>query len=281
MKKGWIALDIDGTVTDNVYEVPKPVDEYLHSLVDKGWDIVFITGRTYSFAIKPLKTLSFPYILGVQNGADILKMPTKKRIFRNYLSSDVLAIVDEACKGQKEDYLVYTGYERGDSCYYRPDRFSKDLLEYFEVLKTLATDPWAAVKSFPLEELKGFPLIKCFGTEEDMYKVSEYLTKYPDIKTSVIRDPMKKEVFLTLITNKEATKGNVVRVVCRSEHLNLPVIAAGDDMNDIPMLVEADVKIVMENAPKKVLSLADIIAPTAAQYGLIQGLEKAIEKYDA
>lgn len=279
MVKGWITLDIDGTVTDSLYEVPKPVDAYLHSLVDRGWKIAFITGRTYSFASRPLKTLSFPYVLGLQNGADILYMPAKTKLFKTYLSSDILPAVEEACKGLKEDYLIYAGYDKGDFCYYRPDRFSSAFLAYLEVLKELATDPWIGVKTFDLEELKEFPLIKCFGTEQEMQKVSESLSKYPGIKTAVIRDPVKKDVFLNLITSQEATKGRAVWHICRQGE-KLPVIAAGDDRNDIPMLEAADVKIAMENAPQEMLSLADIIAPSASKHGLIQALKQATEKYD-
>ena len=75
--KGWIALDIDGTITDATHHAPKEVVDFLHSLVDCGWEIVLITGRTFSFCHFVVRELDFPFYLGIQNGADILLMPKK------------------------------------------------------------------------------------------------------------------------------------------------------------------------------------------------------------
>ena len=73
--KGVIALDIDGTLTDETHQVPNEVAVFLASLVADGWEIVFITGRTFRWVRNALSHLTFPYHLAVQNGAIILKMP--------------------------------------------------------------------------------------------------------------------------------------------------------------------------------------------------------------
>ena len=44
------------------------------------------------------------------------------------------------------------------------------------------------------------------------------------------------------------------------------------------MLQEADIKIIMSTAPQDLLAIADVISPPADEYGIVQGLENAMQK---
>ena len=68
----------------------------------------------------------------------------------------------------------------------------------------------------------------------------------------------------------EASKGRALREL--AAHLGVPlerVIAVGDHENDIEMLVEAGLGVAMPEAPESVRAAADLIAPTAAEGGLL------------
>ena len=67
---------------------------------------------------------------------------------------------------------------------------------------------------------------------------------------------------------------------CRTQDKDHFLIAAGNDENDISMLKLANVRIVMEDAPKHVLKHADIKAKSASKNGIIAALEKAINLYE-
>ena len=41
--RGWLALDIDGTLTDQTHIVPEEVVNYLKELHAKGWEVFIIT----------------------------------------------------------------------------------------------------------------------------------------------------------------------------------------------------------------------------------------------
>jgi len=271
--EGWIALDIDGTVTDARHSIPLAVRNYLQSLVEKKWNIVFLTGRTFSYSFSALKELDFPYFLAVQNGADILKMPEKKILFQNYLQTSVLHKLEKIYEGRSEDYLIYAGVEKGDFCYYRPQRFSLELLTYLEEIKTLSPEPWQALDSFTFSQEMRFPLIKCLGKEAEMHEVQEKLQKSKEIQVARIRDPMTQELFLNLITHQDVTKGKAIELLSRKEG---PIIAAGDDQNDLSMFEVATVSIAMETAPREVLDGADLIAKSASQMGIIAALQQAL-----
>jgi Cof subfamily protein (haloacid dehalogenase superfamily) len=274
---GWIALDIDGTITDESHHAPPQVVHFLHSLEKKGWEFVFITGRTYSFGYRVVKEFDFPFYLAVQNGADILYMPQKELVARHYLSNTVIPVLENAYRGEKEDFIVYAGYEQGDFCYYRPDRFSPAFIEHLHKIMALSPEPWKSVQNFDFEKEISFPLLKCLGTKEAMQRINGLLQAFPEISATMIRDPLGEGIYLILVTAKQATKGNALQIVKEVIGDGGPVIAAGDDLNDISMLMSADIKIVMSSAPPEMHSMATILAEHGKEHGIIEALTKAIE----
>src|SRR5690606_28845072 len=94
--KGWIALDIDGTITLDKYSVPKPVTDYLRDLHRNGWKIAMATGRPFRFASMALSEFDFPYVFLCQNGSVALEMPSRNILFKRYLSWDAIGLIEKA-----------------------------------------------------------------------------------------------------------------------------------------------------------------------------------------
>lgn len=278
---GWIALDIDGTITDKTHHAPREVIEYLHQLEKKGWDIIFITGRTFSYAWRVVKEFDFPYYLAVQNGADILCMPQKQLVARRYLDHKAIPFLENAYRGEKEDFLLYAGFDNRDFCYYRPHRFSPSLKQHLNKLMSLSSEPWKSMETFEFDTEASFPLAYCLGNKEGMQRVDALLQTFPELSSTMIRDPLSGgEIYLILVTSKEATKGNALNLIKETMGDGGPVIAAGDDLNDVSMLERADVKIVIGTAPKQMHPMATILADhTPDQHAIIGALEKAIAIY--
>ncbi|NGX27675.1 MAG: HMP-PP phosphatase [Chlamydiae bacterium] len=272
--KGIIAFDIDGTLTHQLDWIDPKVVKALQELGERGWQVALLTGRIFSFAWQILQNLHFPYLLAVQNGADILTMPGKEHLQQNYLGPEILPEIEAAYEGNSEDFIIYAGIDKGDSCYYRPERFSKKVIHYLNKLESLGAAPWQS-SDFVFAKDVRFSLIKCFGEEGAMRQVHDKLQNNPNIEVSLICDPVDPSFFLNLITHPHANKGAVVHFL--REHFNTPlVIAAGDDRNDIKMLQEADIAIVIETAPEEVLACADIRARPASELGILKAIEEAI-----
>jgi len=276
---GQIALDIDGTITDATHHAPEEVVHFLHSLEEKGWEITFITGRTFAFASRVVGKFDFPFYLAVQNGADILLMPEKKRVVRHYLDEKALAILQQAYEGEQEDFLIYAGYEQGDFCYFRPERFSVKMRAHLRKIMALSPEPWKEVESFDFKQGLAFPLAKCLGTKESMQRVCKRLQMHPELSATLIRDPLAADedaVYLILVTGARATKGEALNSVKELTGGGGVTIAAGDDLNDVSMLEVADIKIVMASAPSEMLPMATLVAEHGQQHGIITALNKAI-----
>lgn len=274
--RGWIALDIDGTITDASHRVPPEVAAYVKELYEHGWEIIFITGRAFAFAHVALQVFTFPFYLAVQNGADIVHMPSRRLVARNYFSSSIISETEKAHLGIPEDFILYTGFEHGDFCYYRPKKFSNVMLARLHALMPFSLEPWKEVDQFTFDTTDQFPLIKCLGIQPEMERLHERLEGLPSVVSTLIRDPSDKHHFLNLITHQEATKGKALKRAMAEANLGGYVIAAGDDLNDVSMLNVADCKIVMENAPLHMHSMAHILAEPGHKHGIVNALKKAV-----
>ena len=94
----WIALDIDGTITDQMHSIPKRVVSYLKNLQNRGWRIIVLTGRPYAFCVKALSTFDFPYIFSSQNGSFAWNMPGRKEIFKSHIKREILEVIEKGLK---------------------------------------------------------------------------------------------------------------------------------------------------------------------------------------
>lgn len=273
--RGIIALDIDGTLTHKREWIDPAIFSHLALLAKDNWQIVFLTGRMFSFAKKILEPSPFPYILASQNGADLVEMPSGKVIRSHYMHAGHISAIDAAYQGIEEDFIIYAGLERGDFCYFRPHRYSSKMLAYLKKLESLGSTPWAH-STFAFEPHDSFPLVKGIGLYEGMRRVQERLSPHPELEVSLIADPFSKgEYYLNLITHAKAHKGETVRFL--RGHLKAPlVIAAGNDFNDLKMLKEADIAIAIAGSPQDLLNEADYIAADPAELGILAALKQAI-----
>ncbi|OGN56191.1 MAG: hypothetical protein A3D96_01905 [Chlamydiae bacterium RIFCSPHIGHO2_12_FULL_44_59] len=272
-KKGWIALDIDGTITLDKYSVPQEVTQYLRKKVQEGWSLLMTTGRPYTFASMALSQFDFPYFFSLQNGSLVMTMPSKKVLLKRDIPDHAIAFVEQAYHGIPSDFVIYAGYELGDFCYWRPRRFSPEELHYLEDVQKRQKESWKAVDVFEQLAPGHFPLIKCFGNEPRMKQVKKKLEETGKFQLAKIRDPFVEGCVILLVTDEKASKGNAFIEVLKKMGREGVIIAAGDDENDISLLNVADVKIAMHHAPESLQRVASFIAPPTRDLGIIQALE--------
>ena len=277
MEKGTIALDIDGTITDCNHQIPNEVVSHFVDLHEQGWQWIFLTGRTLSFAMMALYKIPFPYLLGVQNGADLIEMPSQKQVARSYLKIDTVLLIEQLYQGHSEDFIVYAGYEKGDFCYFRPNRFSKHMQKYLQKIQTRSSSPWREVSSFQIQDQIHFPLIECIGPKEVLEVFNQQLMPIAELKTTLIKDLVFADLYLILITDKNADKGVAIKTFMERYGLKRPLITGGNDNNDIPLLRKGDIRIAMDGSPEALEKIADIIAPSSDKMGIIEGLQRAIQ----
>lgn len=277
--KGLIALDLDGTtVVPGEEKIPAPVLNRFCQLSNDGWKFVFLTGRTFHGGQKLLKLLPFPYFLAVQNGAILLDMPSHKVVAKKYLDKSVLPGIEKICFEHGTDFVLFSGYENRDLCYYRPHRFAPVLLDYLHARSKAYQDDFQAVQSFDELAVNEFASVKCIG--QQIATIAQQIEEQIGLHVPLIRDPFNESYFVAQATYPDVSKGSALSNLIQKLNWNGPVIAAGDDHNDKSMLQVAHTSIVMASAPTEVKALAHIIAPDASQQGILEGLEKGIQRYE-
>lgn len=269
-----IALDIDGTITQDKLSVPQEVCAYLKELTEQGCKICVLTGRTYTFASKALSSFDFDYYFSAQNGSVLFEMPRQKELHRSYMDNAVIDIIDQAYQGYHLDYLVYAGYEEGDFCYYRKGKFSNEIHAYLKDLQTRQEVAWKEVDNF--FAINSFPLIKGFGSYQAMKEIKEKLDQTGLFEIALNRDFFDDRFYLIQITNHFTSKGSSLEYLIKKLGVKVPVIAAGDDDNDISMFKVADVSIAIETAPAHVKEQANWIAESPKTFGIIKTLKKVL-----
>ncbi len=274
--KGIIALDIDGTITVERHALEEPVKQYLNHLIEKKWRLIFITGRTFAFTKPILSSIKGEYFFAVQNGAALYDMPQEKCLKRHYISTAILQKLAPVFQDHSGGLLVESGRENGDICYYQPSDFTSDELKYLDFRIGISPEKWEPIGSFDELNVTEFAVGKYFAPQENAHAMRAHIHQLAPLKVIVIRDPFRPGFHLAHVNAQEASKGHILEEFM-SDYPGLPVIGAGDDYNDEHMLEKSSVKIVMQNAPEGLRQLADIVAPSADEHGIIQGLEEAID----
>jgi hydroxymethylpyrimidine pyrophosphatase-like HAD family hydrolase len=131
------------------------------------------------------------------------------------------------------------------------------------------------VDNFIFADGQTFPLVKCLGRKTEMEKIASEIQAVSRVACTTIRCPLDPDrVYLNLVTHERATKGKALLRAMEEFAETGTVIAAGDDLNDLSMLQVADFKIVMQNAPIEMHSLAHFVAKKGNELGIIEALEK-------
>jgi len=273
---GWIALDIDGTITNNKFSVPDKVRLYLKTLAKHSWKILFTTGRSFSFAQRALSEIDFPYFICAQNGSVAIQMPEKKIVYKNYMHGSILKQIETAFEGFESDFLAYSGVEKGDFCYWRPQKFNDEQLAYLEDLKSRQIEDWHALDEFNQIHILESPLVKCFGKIDMLDTIQKRLQKENVFETCMIKDPFDEEYHLLLVTAKGVSKGSCIAYLRDQIEPGAYIIGAGDDYNDLSLLNIANEKIAMPTAPAALKDVATILAPPVEELGIINALDIAI-----
>ena len=276
---GLIALDIDGTLTTDKSHLPVEVAQYLQQLYSQDWLFMFLTGRSLQWARQTLDHLDFPYAIALQNGAAIVEIPSRKLLIKRYLDKSFLPLLDQCCAGEPTDYTLFSGYDNDDKCYYRPSRFDPQLLEYVKFRGETLKETWIETDSYEKLDIDTFASVKCYGERASLERIADKIEKKLHLHAPLVNDPIRAGYWILQASHPSVSKGEALKWYQASVDKDLLIIAAGDEENDRSMLQEADVKIVMATAPKSLLEMADIIAPSASEQGIIEGLQIAIGKY--
>jgi len=178
---------------------------------------------------------------------------------KRYLSLETFFELEPLLQNTSLDFLLVSGIENGDQCFYRPDHLAIETHEYFRDHLSKYAGNWKAVSSFNQIEVKEFPYGKIYGFKEELEILLPKLQQHSSIQTHLVEDSARKNFFIIQIMRPDVNKGSAVLEILKNDTLSNPIISAGNDLNDETLLEIADIKIVMSGS-QALLDMADIIS---------------------
>ncbi|WP_025025457.1 Cof-type HAD-IIB family hydrolase [Caldalkalibacillus mannanilyticus] len=261
MRVKLVAIDVDGTLLNDQYEITDRTKKALAEMRESGAKIVLATGRGPGSCYPIMDELRLEDHIITHNGAVVLDARTKEISFEiGFQASDLLPLITY-CRQEKIHFDVNTALEL-----YIEGVTSEAEWMYEKFFMT----PNKVSSASSLEnQIVKFTL---FGDEEKMDKTfSEIHPRFPQL--SIIRSG---EQFIDVI-HPNATKGNALKKLTEWYGIEAQeVVAFGNYFNDLEMLQFAGLGVAMQNSPEEVKRLADRVSVSNNEHGVAVVLEEIL-----
>jgi HAD superfamily hydrolase (TIGR01484 family) len=243
-----LLLDIDGTTVASDREAlpSKRVIEAVEKAQGKI-KVAFVTGRPLDLAQSVIDVLGLEGPSVFNGGAEVIDVTSGKILQSQEL--DVVTLQELVRLALPFDYSIHTD----ESQYADALKAPEDVISPTAKLLIRAVEMSDAI--YLLEQLNGVPSAAAHPTTSweggdvvDIHITHEHATK---------RYGAERLITLFGLTKEQ-------------------VIAVGDSHNDVPLLEAAGLKVAMGDAPDEVKQLADYVAPSLANDGVADVIERFI-----
>lgn len=251
-----LVTDIDGTLTAE-NSVPEPVIEACARLRRAGWRFMIATGRIWASARPFAEAIGSDLPAIVYDGARIMQGEAGKTAFREWRISSRIA-GEVLSLGWESSLLVQAYGDEEVTC--RPSD---------EVTRRFFRSLGVAVKPdlvSPRLSYNPYRIIY-YGDPVEARDLGER------IKNSMkgrVEATLAGEGFLDILAPR-VSKGAALRAFLEdSGHKFDRIVAAGDHLNDVDLLREADLAVTFRDAPQEVMAAAHLVLPPASQMGFLE-----------
>lgn len=276
--------DIDGTLLNEKHVLSKGNEDAIYSLKEAGIEFMLASGRHYEGTLLPIKHMNLALRCISLNGGDVRDYDGTNIFTQRISDSSVNKVyeiaqnLDTTMEYYCEDF-AYTQVpfdvieevyiENFAKMFYMDLKEAEILVKAHDIKNTMTYEA-----SFG-EIKKHHPLKMEFHFKDlkEKQKALKQLNILDDIQLASSA-PLNLEV-----THKEASKGRLLKLYCeRFGYKKEEVVVIGDSENDISMLSSFPNSYAMDNAENKIKKVAKNIAPSNAQDGVAQIINKIINE---
>lgn len=265
-----LAIDIDGTLVNSQNELTPRTRDALLRARGEGVELVLATGRRYSRVLPLVEPLALNVPLVTASGALIKRATDHHTLFRAQFADGALERCLEVVAAEDHEAVLYGDtFDEGFDYYHRGSaRPRAELVEFFEMNAGLDRVVGELMTRPPEDIFAGFVM----GERDEMLRLADLLDRrLPELLyVHVLRSPRYRGYMCEIAPHGVSKWTGVCRL---AEQLGIgadKVCAAGDDVNDIPMIQAAGLGVAMGNALDEVKAAADRIAPSHDEDGLVQ-----------
>jgi Cof subfamily protein (haloacid dehalogenase superfamily) len=272
-----LAIDIDGTLVNSRNELTNATRDAILRAKRAGIEIVLATGRRYSRVLPLVEPLQLNVPLVTASGALIKRASDHCTLFRASFNPGALeSCLETVSKTGYEAVLYADTFDLGFDYYCATCETGRpEMIEFFQknagferVFPALMSEPPSGI-------FAGFAM----GPRDEMLRLAQQLEeKLPEhLYVHVLRSPRYTGYICEIAPFGVSKWTGVTRLAAEWGIEPAEICAAGDDVNDIPMIAAAGLGIAMDNALPEVKLAADRIAPSHDEDGLVQVVDWLLE----
>jgi len=269
LKRLYIS-DLDGTLLDSSGIVTAGTADTLNRLISEGMYFTFATARSpYSIVhiTAPLK-ISVPCIL--MNGVSIYDRDRREFVKNEFIP---VSASHEALRAFEENDVRCFMYKICDgvlTCCYS-EMTTAVMRSFAEVRKNRYNKPFVQYDRLIDHADSEVVYLTTTGGHDRLYPVKQAAEGIEGLDCAFYKDTYEDKWYLELFSHK-ASKANGVKYL-RDRYGFDEVVAFGDNLNDLPMFAQADIKVAVGNARDEVKAAADHIIGTCDEDGVAQWLK--------
>lgn len=273
MGKSLIISDLDGTLLDSDGKLSEYTIETLNWLIGCGVYFTFATARTI-YSAKPITErlkINVPCILN--NGASVYDMQTGEYVKNNYIPQKTAEKILSAFRNNGVYCFVFR-FENDMlvTCY---DKITNELMQkYVDERKGQYEKPFRECSNLADEIDDRVIYINAMGDYETLLPIRNAIAEIDGADCAFYKDTYTDNWLLETFSSK-ASKGNGLKFL-REKYGFECITVFGDNLNDLSMFSQADLKIAVGNAKPELKEKADLIIDTNDNDGVAKWLA---EKY--
>lgn len=274
MKRLYIT-DLDGTLLSPEGSISAKTAAILNSLTAEGICFTFATARSV-YSAKPITSaldINVPCIL--MNGVSIYDLRADGYLANQYIPVSASEKVIEAFEREKAEVFLYRFNDEVLTCYYTKVT-TRVMQSFAEIRRKRYNKPYVQCADL-LDAADGRTIYyTALDEHEKLLPVKNAIDSIDGVDYAFYEDTYTGKWFLEVFSAK-ASKSNGLRYL-RERYGFDEVVAFGDNLNDLPMFSEADIKVAVGNARDEVKAAADYIIGTNDEDGVAEWLLAAHNK---
>ncbi|MBP1154796.1 MULTISPECIES: Cof-type HAD-IIB family hydrolase [unclassified Paenibacillus] len=263
MQYKLIALDVDGTLLNDDYELTERTVSTLRQVHEAGGRIVLCTGRAPASSVPIMEQLGFEGVLIAHNGAATVETPGSRLLHEFAFPIQDIAELVQYCRAEEVHFDMNTSWDMyvekvGEA---EAAMYEKYMAAPEQVEDVLAMS--VSIVKFTM-----------FGSEEAMDRVEQNLGSLHLPPTlHAIRSGVH---FIDVMLNS-VSKGRALSELSEMWGIEASsILAMGNYFNDIDMLRFAGLGIAMDNSPEEVKLAADTVTLSNNEEGVAEALMRYV-----
>lgn len=264
-----VAIDIDGTLLNSQGRITEATHRALERLHKRGILLLLVTGRRFESAIRVVRQLAVPVLMGLHNGAT-LRQPDGETLYLELLSE---ADARDAAKQARQENAYPIAYQpdfvEGTRIVCEPPETAPpELVPYLRDYTRRNANYVVPVECLSCSLVGGVLEVMAMAPVSYGERVAEQMRQRLANRAHVITAIVGSTTYIE-VAHPRVSKALPLQYLCEREGWSPEnVLAVGDNYNDLDMLRYAGHPVLMGNAAPELLRIGFFVAPPNDEDGL-------------